>query len=85
MNTINFLDRMWQPVTDAMSPEFARRLIELRADDELQAQVEVLRQKANAGTLSTAEEAQYKDFVESLEMISILQSKARRLLASQSE
>jgi biopolymer transport protein ExbD len=69
-------------VTEAFTPEMARLLIELRADDELQAEIDVLRQKANQGTLSPDEEASYKDFVEAVDVISIIQSKARRFLTS---
>ena len=82
MSTVSYLDRFLEPVTEAFTPEFARHLVELRADEELQAEVDVLRQKANAGTLTPAEEAAYKDFVESVDVISIIQSKARRFLAA---
>ena len=82
MSTVSYLDRFLEPVTEAFTPEFARHLVQLRADDELQAEVDVLRQKANEGTLSSDEEAAYKDFVDAVDMISILQSKARRFLKS---
>ena len=85
MSTVSYLDRFLQPVTEAFTPELARVLVDLRADDELQAEVEVLREKANIGTLSPDEEVAYKDFVEAVDVISILQSKARRFLASQLE
>jgi hypothetical protein len=82
MSTVSYLDRFLEPVTEAFTPEFARYLVELRADDELQAEVDVLRQKANEGTLTSDEETSYKDFVDAVDMISILQSKARRFLRS---
>lgn len=81
MSTVSFLDRVLEPVTDAFTPELARRFVELRADDDLQSEIDSLRQKANDGTLSLAEAAAYKDFVEALDVLSILQSKARRFLA----
>jgi hypothetical protein len=82
MSTVSYLDRFLEPVAEAFTPELARRLVDLRADDELQAEIEVLRQKARDGTLSPDEEASYKDFVEALDVISIIQSKARRFLAT---
>ena len=85
MSTVSYLDRFLQPVTEAFTPELARVIVGLRADDELQAEVEVLREKANIGALSPDEEMAYKDFVEAVDVISILQSKARRFLASQLE
>ena len=85
MSTVSYLDRFLQPVTDAFTPELARVIVDLRADDELQAEVEVLREKANVGTLTPDEEAAYKDFVEAVDVISIIQSKARHFLTSQPE
>ncbi|MBM4092497.1 MAG: hypothetical protein FJ276_24200 [Planctomycetes bacterium] len=85
MSTVSYLDRFLQPVTEAFTPELARALVDLRADSELEAEIEVLRQKANMGTLSPDEEVAYKDFVEAVDVISIIQSKARRFLASQRE
>ena len=82
MSTVSYLDRFLEAVTEAFTPELARRLVDLRADDELQAEVAVLRQKANAEQLTPDDEIAYKDFVEAVDVISIIQSKARRFLAS---
>ncbi len=82
MSTISYLDRLLEPVTEGFTPEFARLLVGLHADDQLQAEIDVLRRKANEGTLSPTEEASYKEFVEAADVISIFQSKARRFLAS---
>ena len=82
MSTVSYLDRFLEPVTESFTPELARTLVDLRADAELQAEIEVLRQKANLGTLAPHEEAAYKDFVEALDVLSIIQSKARRFLAN---
>lgn len=84
MSTVSYLDRFLEPMTEAFTPEVARVLVDLRADTELQAEIETLRRKANEGTLSPAEEASYKDFVEALDVMSIIQSKARRFLADHS-
>jgi hypothetical protein len=84
MSTDSYLDRLLEPVTESFTPELARTLVELRADDELQAEIEALRQKANLGTLTGEEHAAYKDFVEALDVLSIIQSKARRFLVNHS-
>jgi hypothetical protein len=76
MSTVSYLDRLLEPVTESFTPQLARMLVELRADDELQEEVEVLRQKANLGTLTEAENAAYQDFVEALDVLSIIQSSA---------
>src|SRR5688572_17592290 len=80
----SYLDRLLEPLTDVLTPEVAAALLELRADTQLQAHIEELRHKANEGTLTRAEDAEYKDFVEAVDVISIIQAKARRFLEKQS-
>jgi hypothetical protein len=84
MSTTSYLDHFLAAITEAFTPEVARRIVELRADDELQAEIDVLREKENEGTLTPDEEAKSKDFVEAVDWISIVQSKARRFLARSS-
>lgn len=81
---ISFLDRFLEPMTTAFTPQMARTILDLRADADLEAQIQDLRQKANEGTLSREEEAEYKEFVEAVDVISIIQAKARKFLASHS-
>jgi hypothetical protein len=75
------LDRILDPVADAFTPELARKLVGLRADAELEAHINALREKANEGTLTAQEDAEYKAVVEMIDMVSIIQAKARRYLA----
>jgi biopolymer transport protein ExbD len=77
------LDKMLQPATDEMPPEFARKLLNLRADNELQARIEELRTKANSGNISSDETLEYQEFVEAVDIISLLQLKARKILSAQ--
>ena len=51
------LDKMLQPATDEMPPEFARKLLGLRADAELQSRIDELRLKANQGRTSLSSAA----------------------------
>ena len=81
MSTVSYLDRFLEPVTEAFTPALARKLVDLRADPELQTHIDMLRQKANEGTLSEAERAEYEEFVESIDIIGILKAKARTFLA----
>jgi hypothetical protein len=83
MNAITYLDRFLDPITDALTPELAQKIVDLRANPQLQQEIDVLRRKANEGTLTGEEEASYKEFVEALDLVSILQAKARRFLARQ--
>ena len=81
MSTISYLDRFLEPVTEALTPQVARSIIALKVEPELEAHIDSLRQKANEGTLTAEEDAEYKEFVEAVDVISIIQSKARRFLA----
>jgi hypothetical protein len=78
--TLSFLDRMLEPVTEVLTPEVAQRIVDLRADSELQEYIEGLRAKSSTGTLSEEESTEYREFVEALDVLSILQIKARRVL-----
>ena len=77
------LDKMLQPATDQMPPEFARSLLELRASEDMQARIDELQSKANSGSISDVEELEYKEFVEAVDIISLLQLKARKVLSAQ--
>ena len=79
--TVNYLDRLLEPMTQALTPEVARAITQLRLDPETETHISELRRKANRGTLTPAEDADYKDFVEALDVVSIIQAKARRVLA----
>jgi predicted RNA-binding protein associated with RNAse of E/G family len=79
MSTTTYLDHFLDPIT--FTPEVARAIADLRAAPALQAEIDELRRKANEGTLTPAQDADYKDFVEAVDVISIIQSKARQFLA----
>jgi len=79
----SYLDRLLDPLTDALTHESASALLNLRADPDVAARITELRQKANEGTLTPAEDTEYKDFVEAVDVVSIMQAKARRFLARQ--
>lgn len=56
---MSYLDRLLDPLTEALNPESASALLNLRANEELESRIEELRQKANEGTLTAAEDAEY--------------------------
>lgn len=76
----SFLDRVLDPVARCLSPQAARSLVKLRLDVEAQSRLDELAEKANEGTLSKKERAEYESCVSALDLIGILQSKARKLL-----
>lgn len=78
---LSYLDRLLEPMTDAFTPELADTIINIRVDPATQTRIEKLRRKANAGTMNQDEDEEYKDFVETVDLVSILQVKAKRYLA----
>jgi hypothetical protein len=75
------LERLLDPISHCLTPEVARRLVELRADSAIQERLDVLADKNTEGELSPDERAEYETYVRALDFIAILQAKARRLLA----
>ncbi len=75
------LDRMLDPLSDCLTPAMARRLAKFRADWATQARVDELATKCNEGELTPAERREYEAYVRAIHLISILQSKARMVLA----
>jgi hypothetical protein len=75
------LNRILEPLSACLTPAMARRLVKFRADSETRARVEELATKCNEGELTPAERHEYDAYVRAINLISILQSKARMILA----
>lgn len=84
MNAAHFLDRLLSSVSDAFTPEVVRALVTIELDADLRSHVDALARKANDGTISDSEDAEYKALIEAADLISVLQLKARRFLAKNS-
>jgi hypothetical protein len=82
MNAVQLLDRILDPITDAFTPEVAQRMVALKADAELQGRVDELAAKSNDGSLTDEERAEYKNYVDVIDLISVLQAKSQRVLNS---
>jgi hypothetical protein len=80
MSTTKYLNRFLEPITDASTEQSAHMFADLRADDELQAHVNDLGRKANDGTITPEEDAEYKSIIDAADLIGILQLNARRFL-----
>ena len=75
-----FLDRVFDALGRCLTPQVARRIVGLRADAELQNRIDELAEKCNEGHLTDAERVKYESYVRAIHFITVLQSKARRLL-----
>ena len=52
MSSVTYLDRFLEPVTAVLTPELARHLVELRADEELQADAAAVGPAADADAVT---------------------------------
>lgn len=75
------MDRLLDPVARCLTPDVARQLVEIRPDPETQARIDDLAERANDGSLSVAERTEYEGYVEAIDLVSILQAKARKVLS----
>ncbi len=78
--TTQTMDRLRSPVGDWLTPEGAERLVARRAEPDVQARIDYLAERANEGELTGPESLEYDAYVRTITFISLLQSKARRLL-----
>lgn len=72
---------MLDPLTECLTPEVARRIVALRADETLQARLDELADKNTEGQITPAELREYDAYVHAIGWLTILQSRARRYLA----
>ncbi len=76
------LDDLFDPLSQCLDSESARRVTEFRVSAHVQERVDVLAERANEGILSDAERAEYEALVNASDFISILKLKALRNLES---
>ena len=77
----HFLDRYLDPVTDALTPQVAERILSLRPEPDVIAHVAQLGEKSDAGTLTDEERDEYRALADAGTLIALLKAKARRCLA----
>jgi hypothetical protein len=82
MATPSALNRLLEPLSQALTPEAARCLADFRIDPALQARIDELADRCNEGLLTEAERSEYEDLVDGISLISILKSKAHRVLSN---
>ena len=81
-NSSAICDRMLSPLADCFVAESARRLLEMKADPQLQGHVDALAARHMEGRLGAEERSEYGRYVANATFIAILKSKVRRRLAA---
>ena len=79
MESLSALDQLLNPNAGWLTPIGAQKLIDWKISDELRTRIEELGQKANLGTLTAEEDAEYRAYLDDAELISLMQAKARHL------
>jgi uncharacterized protein YnzC (UPF0291/DUF896 family) len=77
----HFLDRYLDPIADALTPQVAQRILDLRPDADVVQRVAQLAEKSNAGTITEAERDEYKALADAGTLIALFKAKARRALS----
>ena len=77
----SILSRLLEPVGHCLTLGGARELVNLKADDVVQARLEDLADKCTEGELSADEKLEYETYVRAIEFIGVLQAHARRMLS----
>ena len=74
------LDRLLNPVRDVLTPEVAQAIADLRADATTQGRLDDLAERHHEGQLTPDELTEYQSLVNGINLISVLQAKARWVL-----
>jgi hypothetical protein len=74
------LDSLLDPLSRCLDAESAQRVAEFRVGPAVQARIEALAERANDGSLTEEERAEYEAVINAADFISILKLKARRQL-----
>lgn len=80
MATATLLDKIFEPFGEALTSETAARFVEMRADDDVQRRIDELADKCTEGQLTDEERQEYDVYIQAIDFISIMQSKARQVL-----
>lgn len=75
------LDQLFEPVSQCVTPEVARRIAALRASPDIQRRLVEFAEKSSEGTLSAEERTDYAAWVRTINFLSVLQAKTRKIVA----
>jgi hypothetical protein len=79
------LDRLLDPITRCFTPAVAEKITAIRADPDIQGRLDELASKSNDGDLTETERREYEAYVEALDIVGVLQAKARAMLVGPSQ
>ena len=71
------LDSLLEPLAGCLSPDVAAKIADLRADEAMQTRIDYLADHANEGLLTDDEREEYAGYLHVIDVITVLQAKAR--------
>ena len=74
------LERLLEPLAGCLSPDVAAKVADLRADEAIQDRIDYLAERSNEGLLTAEEREEYAGYLHAIDVIAVLQAKARSLL-----
>ncbi len=77
------LDRLLEPFAICLTPDVAAKVADMRVDDEMQRRIDHLADRANEGLLTSDENDEYAGYLRAIDVIAVLQAKARSQLRKQ--
>jgi hypothetical protein len=82
-NAITQFERFLDPVTELLTPEAARALVDFRFDAATVERINELAEKSRTGTLSDEERGEYARIIEIGDLIGSVKARARGFLRRQ--
>ena len=77
----SLLSQLLDSVGKCFTPEVASRIADLRASAEFEERLEYLGDRCTEGQLTPEEKEEYETYVQTINFLSILQAKARKIRA----
>jgi len=74
------LDLLLEPLAECLSPEVAAKVANLQASEAMQVRIDYLAEQSNEGLLTDLEREEYVGYLHAIDVIAVLQAKARSLL-----
>ena len=74
------LDRLLEPLAGCLTLDVAAKVADLRADVATQDRIDYLADRSNDGLLTAEEREEYACYLHAIDVIAVLQAKARALL-----
>lgn len=81
MSAATLLDEFLDPLSRCLDAESARRVVALGVSASVQARVDLLADRANAGLLTADELAEYEALMNAEDIVAILKLKSRQQLS----